>query len=405
MYTKNFHYGWIICIGCMLLTTVTMGMVANTGFSVYMPLIEEAGNYSGVEISLIITIRSVFTMISMFLLPAYYKILNIRLGTALSAALAAVTFVIYGLADCIELYYVGAAVAGVSYGLGSMIPVSILINRWFLEKRAFAVGIAACGTGIATLIVPKTVAALSESLGLKPTMYLEAAVILVSAVLIFLLLRNDPKSVGCTPYGSSSVNGAPKTQKGGARDLSGGEWCIVCVAMAFAGAVSILVTSNISLLFTSQGQSSTSAASAISILGIVLIVAKILYGKITDSVGGYVSNYLFTGILLLGLILSCCIEQVGPIAMYLSTILMGLGLPIALVGLSVWAADFSTPSHYDIAVKRLQIAYQAGGLIFSAVPGFLADQTGNYVSSYILFCILLFVSTVAIQGVYLKLRK
>jgi sugar phosphate permease len=402
----KFHYGWMICAGCTLLTTVTMGMITNAGFSIYLPYIAEHGSFSGVEISFIVTVRSIFTLVGMFILPVYYKKLDIRAGTALSAVMAAITFVIYGLAESNYLYYVGVAVAGIAYGLGSMIPVSIIINRWFIEKKALAIGIASCGTGIATLIVPPSVTALVASFGLKITMYLEAIVILAIAGFIFLLLRNDPSSLKCAPYGSGvETVSAHKKDSVKTRDMSALEWTVLSVAMALFGAVAILATTNISLLFTSQGQPSPAVALAISLMGVVLTVSKIIYGKVTDAIGAYRSNYVFSALLLMGLITSCTLGKTGQLGMYASIVLMGLGFPIALVGLSIWAGDLSTKAQLTQAIKRLQIAYQVGGLVFSSVPGFLADRTGSYVPAYLLFCVLLFVSVAVLQCMYRRFMR
>jgi predicted MFS family arabinose efflux permease len=352
-----------------------------------------------VEISFIVTVRSVFTLVGMFVLPVYYKNLDIRAGATLSVVMAAGTFAICGLAESKFLYYVGVAVAGIAYGLGSMIPVSIVINRWFIEKKALAIGIASCGTGIATLIVPPCVTKLIASLGLKITMYLEAVVILAIAILIFLLLRNDPSSE-CAAYGSGVKTVSAQKKDRIKSNMSIFEWLTLSIAMALLGAVAILGTTNMSLLFISQGQSSTATASAISLMGIVLIVSKIIYGKLTDIMGAYHSHYIFSALLLAGLAISCTLGKTGQLGMYISVTLMGLGFPIALVGLSIWAGDFSTEAQLAQAVKRLQIAYQVGGLVFSTVPGFLADRIGSYVPAYLLFCVLLFASVAVVQCMY-----
>ena len=84
----------------------------------------------------------------------YYQKVSIRVGTTIAAAAAGVSFLLYSAAEAYPLFCVGAAISGVSYGLGSMIPVSILINRWFYQHRALALSICASGSGIATIVLP-----------------------------------------------------------------------------------------------------------------------------------------------------------------------------------------------------------------------------------------------------------
>lgn len=46
----------------------------------------------------------------------------------------------------------GDMLAGVSYGLGAMLPASILMLRWFSSRRGTAIGICAAGTGISAVV-------------------------------------------------------------------------------------------------------------------------------------------------------------------------------------------------------------------------------------------------------------
>ena len=73
-----------------------------------------------------------------------------------------------------SVFYAGAFVAGLGYGLGTMVPVTMMINRWFAEKQGFVLGFASAGTGMATILCPPLITAgLSAggvSLARKPPM-------------------------------------------------------------------------------------------------------------------------------------------------------------------------------------------------------------------------------------------
>ena len=151
---KQFHYGWVVCVTCTLLLFVTMGTVSN-GFSVYLPFILEEKGLTNAQTSSLVTLRCAVSFVAMLGIGFYYKKVSLRVGTGLAACCAGLAFLLYSLAEGYPLFCLGAAVSGLSYGLGSMIPVSILINRWFFRHRALALSICASGSGLATIILPR----------------------------------------------------------------------------------------------------------------------------------------------------------------------------------------------------------------------------------------------------------
>ena len=71
---------------------------------------------------------------------------------------------------------------------------------------------------------------------------------------------------------------------------------------------------------------------------------------------------------------------------------MGTGYAITTLSATIWSNDIAGKNNYAVVVRRLQIAQSAGALVFSTVPGILADRFGNYVPAYALFTALMFVS-------------
>ncbi|MBR6543606.1 MAG: LPXTG cell wall anchor domain-containing protein, partial [Anaerotignum sp.] len=55
---------------------------------------------------------------------------------------------------------------------------------------------------------------------------------------------------------------------------------------------------------------------------------------------------------------------------------------------------------YGKTLKWLQIFYNLGGIIFTAIPGIIADHTGEYKSSYFLFAGMMTVSLFILLWTY-----
>ena len=112
---------------------------------------------------------------------------------------------------------------------------------------------------------------------------------------------------------------------------------------------------------------------------------------------------IFGAILLAGHIL-CCLAFLGSTALAaLTVVCLGVGYPIATIGPSVWAGDMSSPDQYPKVVRRLQVIYAGGALLFASVPGILADRFGGtYIPAYILFSVFL---ALALLFIWLAYRE
>lgn len=418
---KKLHYGWIVCISAMLLIFVTMGSVSN-GFSVYLPYIMEKNGFTYSQTSTLVTLRCLFAFVSMLFIGAYYRKFSIRTGAAIAVLTAALVFLIYGFSSSYFMFCVGSSLSGFSYGTGSMIPISILLNRWFSTNKALAISIASAGSGLGPIVLSPLVTLLVETYSLRFAFFAETVGILVLALIIILLMRNDPSDMGLQPLGIEKNNikdkipsaDALKEEKEKTPESIDSEdhympsrkvWLLICSVCLFMGAVSNPGFSHLSVHFKTEGFSAVNVATILTIAGIMLVGAKLVFGWVTDRTGGLKSGILFLGILLAGHIL-CCMAFTGSVPLaYLSSFTLGLGYPVCTIGISIWAGDMSSPSGYPTVVRRMQVTYAGGSFVFAIVPGLLADTFGNYIPAYMVFSALLVVSIVLLPIAYRTSKK
>ena len=401
---KRNDYCWVVCAVATLLLFVTMGTVSN-GFSVFLPYIMDHQGFTHAQTSSLITLRCLVSFFAMLGIGVYYRKVSLRIGTAIAAACAGVSFLLYSMATTYQGFCIGAAVSGLSYGLGSMIPVSILMNRWFVQHKALALSICATGSGIATIVLPPVTTMLVERLSMAAAFRIEAIGIFVAVAIIALFLRSDPADMGLRPFGQAET---PAVQEEGpavappvSKTLTPQMWVLMGCVSLFMGALANPGFSHLSVLFSSEGFSSGVVAAIISGTGAMLTLSKILYGQTTDRIGGCRSILLFGALLLAGYLL-CCLAFLGSIPLCVLTVLcVGVGYPIATIGPSVWANDLSSQDRYPTVVRRLQVIYAGGALLFANVPGILADWFGgSYVPAFLLFSAFLALALVLIAITY-----
>ncbi|NLU25273.1 MAG: OFA family MFS transporter [Clostridiales bacterium] len=391
---KRLHYGWVICFVFLLVFICIMGLLTNV-FSVFGPyLVSERGLTNG-ECSMLSTIRCFFALVAMAFVEPFYRKVGTRLGLPIAMVMTALCFGIYALGRGPLWCDLAAAVGGLAYGIGTMVPISILISRWFAARRALALSAAASGSGVATVIFSPLFTGIIEKHGLTVAFTVEALLVLVCGAVVFILLRNSPREMGLAPYGTGerSKEAASAARQG--HDLSRGGFAAALVAVMLIGADSNAASAHLAILFRSEGIDAMLVATGISIFGLLLTCGKFICGAVTDRLGGYGSNWIFGGILTLGFILTTLAGQHSTVLMFAALCLLGLGFPPSTVGIATWAGDFSSEEHFSRTLGRFQSAYLVGGLVFSTLPGLIADRTGSYVPAFELFTL----GTVACFGI------
>ena len=398
---KKIHYAWYVCAGCAIVLFCTSGLSINA-FSIYQPYILKLNGFTNAQTSTIITFRSAFSFLSMLIAGAFYKKVPQRLGVGIACMLVAVSLALFGLATEYWMYCLAGAVMGFAYGIGTMIPIAVILANWFTEKRNTALGVVGAATGLSTLGIPSLISSSIVSRGLRATFLTEAAIVAVLAVISFLLIRNKPEDKGVSAYGSVS--------DAKARSMSGigtvkQDWLLLTPVYLLLGAVMSVSYSHLTVLMTGEGYSAATAAAAIAISGVTLLVFKLLYGRLGDSIGNYRSNYIFCTLFVAGYAL-LCVMKAGTAVLYAGIFIYSVGMCSHSVGLTAWTADFSSAKNYAWNVQVSHILYSAGTMLFSSLPGVLADRfNGSYVPAYLTFLVLELLTFAAVQLTFVRIRR
>ena len=425
---RKFHYSWIVCLGCALVFFCTSGLAVNA-FTIYQPYILKTNQFTNAQSSMIITIRSFASFLSMFLTGMYYKRFSLRTGLSLAGLFTALAFVLFGLAGSFPAYCLAAVVMGFGYGLGTLIPIAMLLERWFIKSRNLALSLCSAVTGLSTFGIPTLLIRLIGQFGLRTTFIAEGAFIAGLSVLSFFLIRSCPEEIHLEPYqgrpelnkgkselyqgqkiNSAGDGSAAATGKSHIRELKNGtaglgreDWMLLVPVLLAIGAMTCAGYSHLSVLITANDFSVRTAALAMSVSGIALTLGKCLFGSLSEKLSVYRCNTIFGAFVIFGLVLLCRMGN-NEAMLYGGILFYSVGLALTTVGLTTWAGDWSTGKDYDKTVRRFQMGYAAGGLLFSSVPGIMADHAhGSYVPAYIMFAGFAAVILLAVQMMYKKL--
>ena len=396
--TRKPHYAWVICLCGLWLFVCNMGLCSNI-LSVYLPFIE-AGGISHSMGSAILTVRCLSSFAVTFLVGIYYRRLSLRGGILIASLIGAASALVYSLGGNALVYFAGAALGGICYGLGTVFPVSLLLNRWFQTHRGLAIGICTAGSGVASMICSPLASTLALRYSLRAAFLVQAAFMLVSAVCVFLLLRNDPGEKGLQPYGEGGESGARVREQEGPAVLPRSVLWMLALMMLIIGGGGQAFSGHLSVLAKSCGYSIQAAAAVVSLQGMVLVCSKLLAGGMADRFGSKRCTTLLMVIFALGSVLVLCMDGVSLFWCFAPVALMGFGASVYNVGPPLWAEALSDKAGYPKLLRWLQLFFNLGGILFSAVPGIIADRTGEYKSSYVLIAAMMLTALLILRWAY-----
>jgi len=397
------HYAWIICLAGALSLSTVMGLGANV-FSIYQPEILSFHQFTNAQGSWITTTRSLFILLTLMAVNQMCDRLGLRVVMTLGNLLMGLSCFSFALARTFPIYLFSAALLGIGYCLGGMVPLSLLIGNWFRDRRGLALGLASAGSGVSTVFAPSILSDLIRTRGLHAAFAWEGGVVLVCTGLIWLLLRSRPEDMGLEPYRTSAPDAAkvPAPVPEICSDHPRAQRLVLFAALLIGGPVGPCF-SHLAVYYTSEGFDSTLVALLISMMGLAICLGKILCGQVYDRLGGRMGNRFVFGTYLLGLVLCCLAPSQSIVAATAALILFSVGLSITAVSPAVWAQDLSLEENYAKLVRSFTMAYTAGMLLFGPIPGMIADRTGSYLPAYLLFTGFLLAAYLLVQGVYYRL--
>ena len=274
MFSKNYDK---VIIGCCFFAIFVNVGLASTAFSVHQPYLVAMDGIGDTGGSLILSVRTLFSLIAMLFVDRFYQTLDVRRGLLVASLCTAAGFLIYSVASSLPVFFAGAVFLGFGYGFGGMVSVTYLVNRWFAGGVGGVVGFTSMGSGLASIVIPLVVVRIIRTASLQAAFATEAALAALLGIAVFLLIRNRPSDVGLEPS-EGALGKTRSARRHAMRESSRGEHTLLLVAMVFVGIFSCCGITYMSVLATSSGFDALFAATLVSIAGATLTVAKFVAG-------------------------------------------------------------------------------------------------------------------------------
>lgn len=198
----RFHYGWLAAAVVFLVLLAAAGTRATP--SVMMVPLEHEFGWSRATISLAISVN-----IALYGLTGPFAAAAMQRFGVRPTVLAALGVMASGVALSSmmtapwQMVLSWGVMVGGATGVAALTLGATVVNRWFVERRGFVMGILTASSATGQLVFLPMLASIAQHDGWRPVVLIVAAAAAVVLPLVYFLLPERPADVALRPYGEA----------------------------------------------------------------------------------------------------------------------------------------------------------------------------------------------------------
>ncbi len=384
---QKIFYGWWIVVGAFLLNFVGIGIIMNTMGVFIKPDAESLGFTRG-GFTLYFTIAALSMMVMAPVMGKLLERYDIRIIMTACTTMMAASFALFSQCQTLTQFYVVAVFLGIGSAGSHIIPVSMMITNWFVDKRGLAMGIVFAATGVGGLIFNPLANWIIMNYSWQAT-YLAFGLIIgiISIPTAVFIVRAKPADMGLLPFGSEAalalqsateMEGLTATQA----FRNSTFWLLALIILLIAIA-NMGVLHHIVPYLTDLGFSSTTATMLMSLHMTMLVFGKVLVGGLADRLG-LLKSYLLC---MIGLVISITLLY-GAQWMWIAivfSVLFGFSIAVRTVLPPLMTARVLGQKHFAVIYGFLNVFTTLGTAVGVPLSGFIYDWTKSYSLAFALY--------------------
>lgn len=389
-------YGWIVVIASLILLIGAFG--TQLCFGVFLkPLIEEFGWTRAATSGAMSVVMGVSGLIGIIMGKLTDKY-NVRIIITIGVLIGGLAYLLLSNMNALwHLYLYFGLGAGICVG-STYTPVNATISKWFVQKRALALGIALLGITVGQMVLSPITAYIITEHGWR-TAYLVLAIVVFATAIPAVILLGKPSPVPAQT--KSSQGGFSKSEQTvqpqgfSAREASKTApfWMLMITGFVLSAGF-YFVISHIVTYATDMGMSITAAALILTMTSIGGIAGTLLAWAITIKLGNkYTLLVLIAGE---ALAMFLFIFTKSTWSFYAVGILFGFSFGAASpVRMAMVPPLFGLKS-IGIILGLATFAWSAGGIAGPYLSGYIFDVSQSYDLAFVSGGILLIIGVLTV---------
>lgn len=378
-YTKK-H--WLILIAVAMMMGSSLGLLTNGNGVFYAPMARDLAVPLG-SISLHTTFKAFSTAFVALTIPKFIERFGHKKLLFVGVTAGSLGTFFMGYVENVTMIYILGMVRGVGTAYYSLVPMSMILTRWFHKKKGLATGLASGTSGIIGSIFAPILTMLIESVGWRYAFFFKSLFILLLGLPIILLpFKLDPTEEGLLPYGYESDTEESDILRAPVKNTASlNTVLIILLIVSFLNTFIIYMNSHFPGYGESVGLDPETASLMLSGAMVGNLVWKAIYGVLSDRLGPVNSAIMMTTVPFLAILSMILFQE--PIPLILSSFFFGGTFAISGVALPLLSTHFFGPVMGGKVFAKVNFLSAFGGAIGVGMTGFVFDFTGSYVPAFI----------------------
>jgi sugar phosphate permease len=405
---KTFYGWWIVAAGFIL-----MFLFAGSGFysfSIFIQPLEAEFGWSRGAIALTMTI---FFILGGLVAPFVGKLIQTygpKKIMIISAMATGACFMLVCLTRSLLYFYVVYAMLAVVMGGIGVLPMSILIARWFNKRRGTATGLTMVGISAGGLVLTPVLGLITSAFGWRGAyLFLGLLVWAVGIPVIIFLIKENPQVMGLLPYGEGPEKNGLTSVLPGSEPLNAlngdsdwpstaafrtKEYFWITVAFFLAPLAQMGILQHQVPMIMEAGISQTAAATALGLTAGIGGIGKLSFGRISEIIPFRYAVMLCFGLQALAVFILIHTHTMTMVWIYVAIFGFAMGGVVVLLPLTV--GHFFGVSAFGVILGVLWLSEAMGGALGIYASGLIFDYFGNYKVALYAFMTAYIVAVIAI---------
>ena len=384
MFKHSFHYGWLIVFAGMLTLFSCLGL-ARFAFGVILPGMREGLSLAYDQMGYLGTGNFVGYLFSVAITPTLLKLWRPRITMISGLMLIALTLAGMSQSGTFTQLLVLYCLTGIGSGLAN-IATMVLIAHWFRrEKRGRAAGLMVLGNGVAIIFAGLCIPVFNRLYGLdgwRISWLLLAIITLVVAVIVGLVVRNDPETLGLKPLGHATAWSENELVSAGSGNAGRALITLGLLYLVFGATYMVYGTFIVTSMVEEYGFSEATAGQFWSWVGFFSLFSGIIFGSLSDRIGRKAGLMVVFAVQTLAYLFAG--SGLGVFALLLSVVLYGIAAWAIPAIMTAAVSDYLGVAKAAAGFSLITFFFAGGQTVGPAVAGLVAEYFGSFAPAFLL---------------------
>lgn len=384
---KKRYYPWVIMASCCVFLGLVMGVGTNCNGIFMNPVADSLGVGQG-QVSTYVTVMGIASALAAPLVGNAINRIDIRRLLTISSLMTGAAFFALSRVNGLFAYCAVGAFVGVGVACGSFLPITVILNNWFVKHIGLVTGITLSSSSIVGIVMNPILNSVIQRYGWRAAYGLMGFMILCTLPVIWLFIRMYPDQKDSVAWGAGeAAEAAAESGESGDTTPVGrvlrSKRFVTLVLFAVITSFFINHMSHMPSIAAASGLGAGIGAAMVSFAMAGEFTGKLAIGWLSDRVGILKAVYIVGALGMAGVVGLMFLEPEQHLLPLICAYAYGPMTAVGSVGYTLIVKDTVGAGLYPQCYPYINIASTVSFSIGFPVIGFIYDITGSYNMSFI----------------------